>query len=152
MTPDLIERESLWLAGVTQTGKSVADVDIHGLWGVYQELEAAIPGRIEGAWYELHVGAEAGIGIYAVMAGAEIGQVGDLPVEISVRRVPGGPYAHFRHPMKEGDYGEAFARVDAWTRETGTGVRNFGLQLYDRDFDPHDPENSILHIFIPLQE
>lgn len=112
MTPDLVDRQGFWLVGVTQTGKSVADIDICGLWDAYQELEAQIPGRIDGAWYELHVGAEAGNGIYTVMAGAEIESV----------------------------------------KETDTRVRNFGLQLYDRDFNPNDPENSILHIYIPLEE
>ncbi len=71
MTPDLVDRQGFWLVGVTQTGKSVADIDICGLWDAYQELEAQIPGRIDGAWYELHVGAEAGNGIYTVMAGGE---------------------------------------------------------------------------------
>ena len=152
MIPDLVERQSFWLVGATQTGKAVGDIDIHGLWEVYQEVEEKIPRRVDGAWYELHVGAEAGSGIYAVMAGVEAEDLGDLPIELSVRRVPGGQYAHFRHPMKEGDYGEAFARVEAWTNDTGTRTLSFGLQLYDRDFNPQDPDSSILHIFIPLAE
>jgi len=150
MVPETIERERLLLAGVIDCGKSVGDIDIQSLWGVYAQLEPGIPNRIEGAWYELHVGSGEGDDIYSVTAGAGIREIGELPVEVSLKTVPAGKYLHFAHAMKDGGYGEAFARVFKWIGENGTKVRDFGLQLYDSDFNPEENKDSILHIYMPI--
>ncbi len=149
MKPETVERPRLLLAGVINCGKRVADIDIHGLWNVYMQSEPRIRNRIDGSWYELHVGITQGNGIYSVIAGAEVKEAGELPVEISLKVVPAGQYAHFVHCMKDGGYGDAFAEVDAWVKQSGTKVKDFGLQLYDRDFDPEN-ESSVLHIYIPI--
>jgi predicted transcriptional regulator YdeE len=129
----------------------VKDIDIHDLWSTYEKSEPAIPSRIEGAWYELHVGSEAGNGIYSVTVGVEVSGVGELPVEVSVKVVPAGRYAHFVHRMGDGGFGDAFARVSAYLGEKDMAARDFGLQLYGADFSPQDDE-SLLHIYIPLAE
>ena len=149
MEPEMVVREELLLAGVVATGGKVEDIDIHGLWKVYSESEPGIENRVDGCWYELHVGKTQGNGVYSVVAGAQIETVGGLPIEASLRVVPAGRYAHFVHYMKDGGFGEAFAGVEKWEKDSGTEVLNFGLQLYDRDFNPEDG-NSALHIYIPL--
>ena len=149
MEPEIVERPRLLLAGIINCGKEVGDIDIHGLWEVYMQVEPNIPNRIDESWYELHVGSQQGNGIYSVIAGAEITEAGELPIEVSLKVVPSGQYAHFVHCMKDGGYGDAFARVDAWVKESGTEVKDFGLQHYDRDFDPAS-DDSVLHIYIPV--
>ena len=149
MEPEVVERERLLLAGITNCGKDVTAIDIGGLWSIYGTSEAGIPNRVDGAWYELHIGKKLGNGIYSVTAGVEVSEVGELPIELSLKVVPAGWYAHFAHCMKDGGYGHAFAQVEAWVKESGTALRDFGLQLYDQDFDPEN-EESILHIYIPL--
>jgi predicted transcriptional regulator YdeE len=151
MPPEIIERPMMMLAGVVNCGKDAGSIDIHGLWNAYSKSESGIANRIDGAWYELHVGEKAGNGIYSVLAGAEVKEVGELPFEVSLKIIPAGRYAHFAHCMKDGGYGEAFAAVETWIKETGTAVKDFGLQLYDRDFDSSN-KNSILHIYIPLDK
>ena len=150
MKPDIVELPRLLLAGVTDCGKDIGAIDIHGAWDVYMQSEPGIHNRIRGTWYELHVGKEQGNGICSVVVGAAIRELGDLPIEVSLRVVPAGRYAHFAHRMRDGGFDDAFAGVDAWVRESGTEVRDFGLQRYDHDFDPED-EESILHIYIPLE-
>ena len=149
MEPEIVERPKLLLAGIVNCGKTVGDIDIHSLWEVYMQSEPQIPNRVEGSWYEVHVLSERGNGIYSVIAGAEVTEVGELPIEVSLRVVPAGQYAHFAHCMRDGGYGDAFAKVEAWVRESGTEVEDFGLQHYDRDFDPAS-EDSVLHIYMPL--
>ena len=149
MDPEVVEREKLLPAGVVDCGKGVEDVDIHGLWNAYQPSEPRIPNLVGGAWYELHVGLQDGNGIYSVIAGAEVSEIGELPVEVSLRVVPAGKYLHFTHAMKDGGFGEAFAQVFKWVDESGTKAKDFGLQFFDSDFNPEDG-NSILHIYIPL--
>ena len=87
MEPSVVERSRLVLAGVIDCGKAVGDIDIHGLWDVYGRSEPGIENRMDGSWYELHVGSEQGNGIYSVMAGAEISEIGELPVEVVVKVV-----------------------------------------------------------------
>jgi hypothetical protein len=58
MKPEIIERKPLLLVGITNCGKDVTVVDIHRLWSIYEKSEAGIPNRIDGTWYELHVGNE----------------------------------------------------------------------------------------------
>ena len=149
MKPEIVDRERLVLAGVTYCAGDVSDIDIHELWNVYGQSEPSIKNRIDGYWYELHIGKEQGNGIYSVTAGTEISELMDLPIEISIKIIPAGRYAHFAHCMKEGGFGEAFAKVDNWVKKSGTGTKDFGLQLYDNEFNPKD-KNSILHIYIPL--
>ncbi len=149
MKPEIVERPSVLLAGVINCGKGVTDIDIHGLWNVYAKSESAIQNRVEGMWYELHVGTKLGNGIYSVIVGVEVMELVELPIEISLRVVPAGEYAYFSHCMKDGGFSEAFDKVEAWVNESGTKVKDFGLQLYDKDYDPKN-DNSILHICIPL--
>jgi predicted transcriptional regulator YdeE len=149
MQPEIIQRKKLLLAGITNCGKDVTAIDILGLWSIYDKSQAGIPNRIEGTWYELHIGNELGHGIYSVTAGAEVNEIGELPVEVSMKVVPAGRYAHFAHCMKDGGFDDAFAKVEAWVEETGTEVRDFGLQLLNQDFDPQK-NDSTLHIYIPL--
>lgn len=150
MEPEIVERQKLLLAGITNCGRDVADIDIKGLWTVYLKCEPRIPNRVKDTWYELHVGSELGNGIYSVVAGAGVSKIGELPVDVSLRIVPAGKYAHFVHRIGDGGFKEAFARAEAWMKGSGTEVENFGLQLYDRDFDPQRGD-SILHIYIPLK-
>jgi predicted transcriptional regulator YdeE len=149
MDPEIVERSEMLMAGVIYYGKAVAEIDIHGLWQVYDKSEPAIPNRIDGTWYELHVGKEQGNGVYSVFVGVAVSELGELPVEVCLKVIPAGKYAHFEHFMKDGGFGEAFAGVESWVKESGTKTADFGLQLYDSDFDPSN-ENSILHIYIPL--
>jgi predicted transcriptional regulator YdeE len=149
MKPEILSRSRLLLAGIMASGKEVSEVDIPGLWSAYEESEPGIPNRIDGSWYELHIGVELGCGIYSVIAGAEISEPAELPVEVSLKVVPAGKYAHFAHRMKDGDYHDAFAQVEKWVNESQIEILDFGLQHYDRDFDP-DNKDSILHIYIPL--
>jgi predicted transcriptional regulator YdeE len=149
MKPEIVERPRLLLVGVINCGKSVADIDIHGLWSVYAQSESRIQNRIDGSWYELHVGRTQGNGIYSVIAGVEVKKAGEMPVEASLKVVPAGKYVHFVHCMKDGGFGDAFAKVDNWVKQSGTKVKDFGLQLYDHDFDPKN-ESSLLHIYIPM--
>ena len=149
MKPEIVERQMMLLAGVMNCGEDVKEIDIHGLWQVYDQSESGIQNRIDGTWYELHVGKEQGHGIYSVFAGAEISEIGELPIEVSVKVVLAGSFAHFAHCMKDGGFGEAFAKVEAWVKESGTEAQGFALELYNSDFDPSN-ENSILHIYIPL--
>jgi len=149
MRPEVVERPDLLLAGVINCGKEVSEIDIHSLWETYEKSEPQIQNRIDGTWYELHVGSTQGNGIYSVITGAEIRESGELPVEVSVKIVPAGKYAHFAHRMKDGGFGEAFEKVDTWVKESGAEVKDFGLQLYDSNWEPGN-DNSILHIYIPL--
>ena len=151
MNPEIVERPKLLLAGIVGCGKSVSDIDIYGLWNVYAQSEPSIRKRIDGSWYELHVGSSQGNGIYSVMAGAEVTEAEELPVEISLKVLPAGMYAHFLHCMKNGTYSNAFAKIDAWVKKSGAKVKDFGLQIYDRDFE-HGNESSILHIYIPIDQ
>jgi predicted transcriptional regulator YdeE len=151
MTPEIIERPKILLAGVVNCGKDVTSVDIPDLWKAYMKSESEIENRIEGSWFELHVGEKSGNGIYSVLAGVQIEKIGELPVEVSLRVVPAGKYAHFAHHMKDGGFDKAFAGVDAWIQESRAAVKDFGLQHYDRDFDPNNKE-SVLHIYIPLEK
>jgi predicted transcriptional regulator YdeE len=98
----------------------------------------------------LHVGVDLGQGIYSVTVGAEVSEVTDVPIQGVLKVIPGGRYAHFPHRMSNGGYGEAFSQIEHWVEASGTTVEEFGLQLYDRDFDPAKKE-SVLHIFIPLR-
>lgn len=149
MKPEIVQRPGLLLAGVMNCGKDVSEIDIHRLWKVYEQSESGITKRIDGAWYELHIGNGQGHGIYSVIAGVGISEIGELPIEVSVKVIPVGKYAHFAHCMKQGGFDEAFTQVEAWVKESGAVTHDFGLQLYDSDYDPSD-ENSILHIYIPL--
>ena len=149
MVPETLERPGLCIAGVIKSGSVVEDIDIGRLWEVYHRSEPQIPFRIDGMWYELHVGSPAGNGLYTVMVGSKIERIGDLPIEVSMKRIPAGRYAHFAHSMKEGCYGDAFARIDTWVKQSGTRVRGFGLQLCGADFHP---QHGILNIYIPLEE
>jgi len=150
MEPEIVERTKLLLAGVINTGKDVGNIDIQNLWNVFEKSESSIPNHIKGKWYELHVGNELGNGIYSVIAEAEIREIGELPVEVSLKIIPAGKYIHFTHPMKDGGFSEAFAQVGDWINRSNTKVKDFGLQFYDSDFNPEENENSILHIYIPL--
>ena len=149
MKPEIVERPMMLLAGVIDCGKDVTEIDIHKLWQAYEQSESSIQNCIDGAWYELHVGAEQGGGIHSVLVGVGISELDALPIEVSVKIVPAGKYAHFAHCMKDGGFDRAFVNVEAWVKESGTKVKDYGLQLYDSDFDPAN-ENSILHIYIPL--
>ena len=149
MKPEIVERPELLLAGVISCGEDVGEIDIHGLWGIYNQTESSIPDQVEDAWFELHVGKQLGKGIYTVMVGVEIPHMVELPPEVSLKTVPGGRYAHFTHRMGDGSYGDAFARINAWVQESGTEVKDFGLQRYGSEFDPED-EDSSFQIFIPL--
>ncbi len=149
MKPEIVERPRMLLAGVIACGKDVSEVDIQGLWSAYELSEPGIQNRIDGSWYELHIGNQQGNGIYSVIAGAEVRGIAEWPVEVSLKVVPAGKYAHFAHRMKDGGFGEAFAKVENWVNENAIEVLDFGLQHYDRDFDPEN-EDSILHIYIPL--
>jgi predicted transcriptional regulator YdeE len=149
MKPEIEERLCMLLAGMMGCGKTVQDIDIHHLWDIYGLVEPAIENRLEGSWYELHVGTTEGKGIHSVLAGVAISEVGELPIEASVKVIPAGQYAHFAHCMKDGGFDIAFAQVETWVKETGTATRDFGLQMYDSNYNPED-ENSILHIYIPL--
>ena len=151
MTPEIINQPLLLLAGVIASGKGPGDIDIRGLWNAYHQAEPGIDNRIDGTWYELHIGEKLGNGIYSVLTGIRIENIGHLPVEISLKIIPAGKYAHFAHCMKDGGFGEAFAQVEAWVKESKTPTKDFGLQLYDSNFNPSD-KNSILHIYIPLDE
>jgi predicted transcriptional regulator YdeE len=151
MTPEVVKRSEMLLAGIVNCGKDVSSIDISELWNLYEKSEPKIRNRIEGSWYELHVGERLGNGIYGVLAGAQIEEIEDLPPEVSVKVIPAGRYAHFAHSMKDGGFGRAFATVDDWMQGSHTSVKDFGLQYYGRDFDPHNQE-SVLHIYIPLAE
>lgn len=149
MKPEIVDRSMMLLAGVVNCGKDVTEIDIHNLWQIYEQSEAGIQHRVDGIWYEVHVGKEQGHGIYSVIAGAEISELAELPIEMCVKVIPAGKYAHFTHCMKDGGFGTAFERVEVWVKEAGAQVIDFGLQLYTSDFDPSN-NNSILHIYIPL--
>lgn len=150
MKPIIVDRPQLLLAGISVTGKNVTEIDIYGLWQIYTKSEPAMNQRIDGFWYELHVGTELGNGIYSVFIGAEVRGIGNLPVELSLKVIPEGKYAHFAHCLKDGGYGAAFAGVEQWVKQTGTPVKDFGLQVYDINFNPAD-QNSVLNIYIPLK-
>lgn len=149
MKPEFVEQKSLLLAGVIDCGESVTNIDIHRLWDAYSKMEPDIPYKVEGAWYELHVGIERFGGLYTVIAGVEVSAIEGLPFETCLKVVPAGNYAYFAHAMKDGGFGEAFARIEAWVEENGIRTKDFGLQMYDLNYDPGD-ENSVLHIYIPL--
>jgi predicted transcriptional regulator YdeE len=149
MEPEIVERKRLLLAGVTDCGKDVTEIDIRALWEIYDKAQPGIENRVDGTWHELHVGSDMGGGIYTVIAGAEISELGELPVGTSLKVVPAGRYAHFVHRMRDGGFDVAFANVEAWVKESGTETKDFGLQVYGADFDP-GKEDSTFHIYIPL--
>ena len=149
MEPEFMERNTLLLAGIVDCGNSVADIDIHGLWRIYDLTQSDIENRIEGNWYELHIGKEKGNGLYSVTVGVEVSKIEALPVEVVIRIVPGGKYAHFEHSMKDGGFSDAFAKVEAWAKEKNSRSIDFGLQRFDKTFDV-DKGESVLHIYIPV--
>ena len=149
MKPEIIEQEKMLLAGVINCGKDVTEIDIHELWNNYGKSEKNISHIVPGIWYELHIGTELGNGIYCVMAGVEVKEVDDLPLEVSLKAVPAGKFAHFSHCMKDGSYGAAFKEIENWLHKNSVSCKDFSLQVYDKNFDPND-ENSILHVYIPL--
>ena len=149
MVPEIVECPQMFLVGVMHCAKDLAEVDIHGLWDMYGLIEPLIENRIDGAWYELHVGAQQGHGLHSVVAGVAVSELGSLPIECVLKVIPQGIFTHFSHSMKEGGYDGAFRRIDKWVHETGTETRDYGLQLFDSAFNPED-EDSILHVYIPL--
>jgi len=151
MEPEIVQRPKMILAGVIDCGEDVRSIDIEKLWGAYEKSEPGISKRIEGDWYELHVGEKQGNGIYSVLAGCQVEDLGESPIEVSLRTLPAGKYAHFAHSMKDGGFDVAFANVEKWTRVSGSPVRDFGLQHYTSDFNPNN-KDSVLHIYIPLDE
>jgi len=151
MKSEIVQRPQILLAGVVGSGKDVNGINIRELWNSYNQSDPKIEHRVEGAWYELHIGEKQGNGIYSVLAGVQIEKVGTLPAEISVKVLPAGKYIHFAHCMKDGGFGEAFAEIEAWIKENRVEVKDFGLQHYDAAFDPNN-KDSILHIYIPLED
>jgi predicted transcriptional regulator YdeE len=148
MKPEIVQRPEVTIAGVMNCGKGVEDIDIHRLWQAYEKAEPGIPSRLE-EWYEVHIGTDLGAGIYSVFAGVVVPELGNLPVEVCVKVIPAGQYAHFAHVMKNGGYDGAFRWVGAWVKDSGAKTADFSVQLYDNDFNPSD-ENSVLHVYIPL--
>jgi len=149
MKPEIVERSSMLLVGMIDSSGEVGKIDIHGLWEIYNLTEPGIRDQVDGAWYELHIGPQLGKGIYTVMVGVELSTFAEQPLELCIKTIPAGEYAHFRHHMADGDYREAFARVDGWVLDSGVEVNDFGLQRYGSDFNPEN-EDSVFDIYIPL--
>ncbi|GEM_PF-2559569 len=150
MKSEIVERPKMLLAGIVGSGKDVSGINIRELWNSYNVSDPKIEHRVKGAWYELHVGEKQGNGIYSVLAGVQIEEIGTLPAEVSVKVLPAGKYIHFTHGMKEGGFDKAFAEIESWIKDNQAKVKDIGLQYYDSEFDPNNKE-SILHIFIPLE-
>lgn len=89
----------------------MGDIDIKGRWSVCLKREPRIPNRVKDTWYELHVGSELGNGICSVVAGAEVSEIGELPVDLSLMAVPADKYARSVHRIGDGGSKEAFAHM-----------------------------------------
>ena len=123
MTPEIVERPRMLLAGIVGCGKDVSGINISELWHAYEKSEPGIENRIDGSWFELHVGEKLGNGIYTVLAGAQVNRIGEQPTEVSVKVVPAGMYAHFAHCMKNGGFDRAFADIDEWIKNNNVTAK-----------------------------
>ena len=120
MEPKIEERKAMILVGHIATGKSVKDIDISKTWEKFVELEDSIINKVSASkGYEVHIlNEESKIPVHYCFVGIEVSKIGDIPIELFIKKIPKTRYVIFEHSFKDGGFGEAFKKAYQWIKDS----------------------------------
>jgi predicted transcriptional regulator YdeE len=167
MEPTIVKRNQIILVGFSFFGDPFASSDgwteeneIGRLWNRFMAYMAQHSERIKHitnpeVWYEVHIWHEetAAKGHFEVFVGAEVEQLENVPIEVSVKMLPPIKYAVFTLKGKQ--------IVSDWSRTIysewmpGSGYQEayaYMFQLYDQRFKGlENLDASALDVYIPVK-
>lgn len=166
MQPRIMEKGTTLLAGMDFYGDPFAggegwsqENEIGRLWGRFNRFweahEAEIGHVVNGnVGYELHVepAEYPETNCFYVMVGVEIAELGELPLELSVKVLPAGAYAvcTLRGPEIRSNWPDAIYK--GWLPESGyQEAHQFTVECYDGErFKGVEHPESELDIWVPV--
>jgi AraC family transcriptional regulator len=167
MEPTIVEKDRMVLLGFSFFGDPFAlssgwteDNEIGRLWKRYGAYLAKNADQMKHVrdhevCYEVHVGHEetASLGHFEVFVGVEVGDLGDVPVELLVKVLPPTTYAVFTFSGEEitSDWQQVIDQD--WMPGSGyEQAHRYTFQLYDRRFKGMDRlDESEIDVYIPIR-
>jgi predicted transcriptional regulator YdeE len=167
MNPKIIEGAPIILAGLSFFGDPFASKDpwseeneIGLLWQrmmSFMGQKGADLKRIiseEGVFYEVHIyhPDTKKTGEFEVYVGAEINQIGELPVEMVIKILPSTSYAVFSLEGKQIESDWPHMIYQDWMPQAGyRSAFPFSFQYYDRRFKGLDKlDESVIDVYVPI--
>jgi len=165
--PVLIEREQMWLVGLSFFGDPFAtsagwteENEIGRLWSramaLLQHHSETLASRVVGGIsYEVHIADQEAItkGEFEVFVGVEVRDLDDVPLDFCVKVLPATPYAMFTLKGQEIVSDWDWEIEEAWMPVAGYR-RSYAyiIQAYDERFVGLDRlDESALDVLIPVQ-
>ena len=167
MNPKIINQESIILAGLSFFGDPFAtknpwneENEIGLLWQRLMafmgqtgtDFKRIIAG--EGVFYEVHIyhPDTKKTGEFEVYVGAEIKQVGELPVEMVIKILPPTTYAVFCLEGEQITSDWPFMIYQEWMPQAGySSAFSFNFQYYDHRFKGMDNlAESVIDVYVPI--
>ena len=153
MEPKIEQKLSMLLVGMVESGPTVSDIDIHGLWQIFQNKSDSIKHKVYEKGYEMHIDIENDEKIHYCICGVQIDEIEDIPLGMFVTEVPAGTYAVFTHCFKDGYYAKVFEYVNNWIKNSKYDFAfPFDIQVYDKRFKGPDNPESVFEILVPVKE
>lgn len=149
--PRIVEMPGMIFVGIVDSAPDVSQLDIGGMWERFTESSEGVINKVEGVGYEFHVQTKAEPSMHFCLTGVAVTEIGDLPVEMFAKVLPGCTYAIFNHRIGDG-YTKTYERIGAWLESSEyTEAQPYDFELYDSRFKGMDDPESVHDIYVPVQ-
>ena len=156
MSPRIVELDGFHVVGM-QTFGSPADGSFPNMWSALFNFEGSIPNiandmvsyGIETYTKEHHTQ-----GKWFYMAGRQVEDLSNVPVQMSAKHIPPNKYAVFVYKGSiTSRLGEQFQYIyKEWLPKSGYELAGpFDFEKYDKRFLGPDNEDSVFEIYIPVK-
>ncbi|WP_230969085.1 GyrI-like domain-containing protein [Nitrogeniibacter aestuarii] len=156
MSPRIVELDGFHVVGM-QTFGNPSDGSFPNMWSALFNFEGSIPNitndtvsyGIETYTKEHHTQ-----GKWFYMAGRQVEDLSNVPVQMSAKHIPPNKYAVFEYKGSiTARLGEQFQYIyKDWLPESGYELAGpFDFEKYDARFLGSDNENSVFEIYIPIK-
>jgi len=142
--------------GMRYFGKNQND-EIPGLWDKFVPRMGEITQKVNpDLCYGLCIPNEdtSQTGEFEYIAGFEVDNFDDIPVDMVCCTIPAQRYAVFTHKGHVSKLKDTFAYIfDTWQKESGASITDGPeFELYDERFCPQNQDESELDIYVPIRE
>ncbi|MGE5674548.1 MAG: AraC family transcriptional regulator [Mycobacterium leprae] len=152
MEPRFVALDGFTLVGMIYFGENQKG-EIPQLWTEFNARSAKIPHQLAGKGYGFCFMDGQSNPNFWYMASMAVEQLTTVPPEMVAKTVPAAEYAVFTHRGPVSTLGETYGfAYQTWMPTSGyEPAANYDFEYYDQRFNPQDPANSELDIYIPVR-
>ena len=157
MSPRIVELDGFHIVGM-QTFGSPSDGSFPKMWSALLNFEGTVSNITNDAvsyGIETYTKEHHTHGKWFYMAGKQVGDLTNIPIQMSAKYIPPNKYAVFEYKGAiTSRLSEQFQNIyKVWLPKSGYEIAGpFDFEKYDERFLGHSNENSFFEIYIPIKE